>query len=217
MAFMTDLSEHLSHRYARPISSIAVTLQHGVCLLMGGSLEPAYIVAIHALPGLVQTATNKRNAALLQRHLLGALGVVPARGMIRFVGVPEECLAVGGRTVAGELAGERTGVEGRRVQRRRTVRVCYTRQISGSLGVFGGADGDDRHSRGSRTDLPALNNRRQISRRRSFQQGQDQFLLYHMIRVWGQRDTSFGKHQQVALRVGRGWAGRRLAHRSRRA
>lgn len=144
MLFVTNLSEHLSRRYARPVSSTAVTLQHGACLLLGGSLEPAYIVAIHGLPSLVQTATNKRNATLLQRHLHIALGIAPTRGVVRFVAVPEECLASGGKTVAGELAdgkrvsgtitagddGSGVGDNGGRVddhdgkvQRRRTLRV----------------------------------------------------------------------------------------------
>lgn len=139
---MNGLSKHLSSRYARHISSVAVTLQHGACLLLGSSLDPAYIVAVHALPELVQTATNKRNAALLQRHLQDALDVVPARGIVRFVGVPEECLARGGRTVAGELTGEKDkqhGIErdeeGKgEVQRRRTVRVRLYPPII-SLGV----------------------------------------------------------------------------------
>ncbi|KAL6850976.1 hypothetical protein ACO1O0_008102 [Amphichorda felina] len=130
MAFMNGLSEHLSHRYARPISSIAVTLQHGACLIVGASLDPAYLVAVHALPELVQTATNKRSAALLQRHIQDALGVVPARGIIRFVGVSEGSLATGGKTVAGELAemrdkdgGEHEDGGKGQIRRRRTVRI----------------------------------------------------------------------------------------------
>lgn len=117
---MSSLSEHLTHRYARPLSSVAVTLQHGACLLLGGTFDPAYIITIHAIPSLVQPATNKRNAALLQKHLEMTLGVRSDRGVVRFVAVAEECLARGGRTVASDV--EERDEEGR-VQRRRTIRV----------------------------------------------------------------------------------------------
>lgn len=161
---MNGLSEHLSHRYARPISSIAVTLQHGACLLVGASLDPAYLVAVHALPELVQTATNKRNAALLQRHIQDALGVVPTRGIIRFVGVSEESLATGGKTVAGELAemrdkdGGEHGDGGKgQIRRRRTVRVRCSSSDPARWDLLGDADGADRPlSPGLNMDLGVL-------------------------------------------------------------
>ena len=137
MSFMTNLTQHLSTRYNRPVSSIAVFLQHGACLLIGGTLEPAYSVAVHMLASLSagQVATNKRNAALLQRHLGEALGVSSGRGLIRYVGVPEECLARGGQTVAGEMAEQRQGIsedggEATKIQRRRTIRVRFKVQPS---------------------------------------------------------------------------------------
>lgn len=102
--FITELSTHLSVRYTRPMSSIVVTLQHGVCMLFGGSFEPAYTITISALPCQVQMTTNKRNIALLQAHLLQALRVPPTRGFVRFMPVPEECSGWGGKTVAGEIA-----------------------------------------------------------------------------------------------------------------
>lgn len=120
---MGSLSEHLTHRYSRPLTSIAVTLQHGTCLFLGGTFDPAYIITIHAIPGLVQTATNKRNAALLQKHLEMTLGVRSDRGVVRFVAIAEECLARGGRTVAADIGEDRE--DGREVQRRRTIRVSY--------------------------------------------------------------------------------------------
>jgi len=101
--FITDLSYSLSSRYQRPESSILVTLDHSACLLFGGTFDPAYTMTITALPSQIQPVTNKRNAALLQRELHEALGVVPERGVIRFVGVAEENLATNGRTVAAEI------------------------------------------------------------------------------------------------------------------
>ncbi len=98
---IAELSSHLAVRYRRPLSSIVVTLQQNACLCFGGSIEPAYVMVISALPGQLQPATNKRNAALLQRHMHEALGVSPARGLLRFVAVPDACLAYGGKTALG--------------------------------------------------------------------------------------------------------------------
>ncbi|KAI1495761.1 Tautomerase/MIF [Biscogniauxia marginata] len=102
-SFITDLSYHLSNRYQRPISSVAITLNHGSCMMFAGSFDPAYTLTVYALPSLVQPITNKRNAALVQRHLQESLGVVPSRGYIHFVATPEENIAIGGKTVAAEI------------------------------------------------------------------------------------------------------------------
>ncbi|KAJ8119784.1 hypothetical protein ONZ43_g3342 [Nemania bipapillata] len=102
-AFITDLAYHLSNRYQRPMSSIIITLRHSICMLFGSTFEPAYILTIHTLPGLLQPATNKRNANLIQQHLHDTLGVVSTRGHIRFEATPEENVAIGGKTVAAEI------------------------------------------------------------------------------------------------------------------
>ncbi|KAJ3547526.1 hypothetical protein NM208_g1473 [Fusarium decemcellulare] len=102
--FVSELSDHLAIRYSRPVSSIAVTLQHGACILFSGSCDPAYIMTVEALACYVQTATNKRNMALLQRHMEQALGVRSSRGFLKFIPVPEECAGWKGKTVAGEIA-----------------------------------------------------------------------------------------------------------------
>ncbi|KAI1378199.1 Tautomerase/MIF [Hypoxylon crocopeplum] len=102
-SFITDLSYHLSNRYQRPMSSIVINLNHGSCMMFGGSFDPAYTLTIHALPSLVQPTTNKRNAALIQRHIQETLGVMSSRGYVRFVATPEENVAIGGKTVATEI------------------------------------------------------------------------------------------------------------------
>ncbi|KAI0859095.1 Tautomerase/MIF [Xylaria cubensis] len=104
-AFITDLACHLSNRYQRPVSSIIVTIQHGVCMLFGSTFEPAYTLSILALPSLLQPATNRRNAILTQRHLYETLGVAPTRGFVRFEAIPEENIAIGGKTLAAEIEG----------------------------------------------------------------------------------------------------------------
>ncbi|KAI1810906.1 Tautomerase/MIF [Poronia punctata] len=101
-AFITDLAYQLSNRYQRPMSSITITLHHGICMLFGGTFEPACTLTIHALPSLLQPATNKRNAILIQQHLLETLGVPISRGYVRFQPTAEENVAIGGKTVAAE-------------------------------------------------------------------------------------------------------------------
>lgn len=71
--------------------------------MFGGSFDPAYILTIYAIPDLVQPITNKRNAALMQAHIQETLGVPPSRGYVRFEATPEENVAQGGVTVAGQI------------------------------------------------------------------------------------------------------------------
>ncbi|KAL0931682.1 Macrophage migration inhibitory factor [Colletotrichum truncatum] len=103
-SFITDFSYQLSVRYQRPVSSIVVNLQHGACMLFGGTFEPAYTLAVHALTNEVGITKNKRNAALLQKHLHESIGVSPARGYVKFVEVPAENMACNGKTTASQIA-----------------------------------------------------------------------------------------------------------------
>ena len=100
---VTDLSHQLSTRYQRPESSIMITVNHSACLLLGGSFEPTYILAITALPTQVLPATNKRNASLIQSFMSETLGVQPDRGIIKFMSIPEDNIAINGTTVLGEM------------------------------------------------------------------------------------------------------------------
>ncbi|KAL8949088.1 MAG: hypothetical protein Q9222_004778 [Ikaeria aurantiellina] len=101
--FLQDLSQHLSQRYQRPISSIFITLNHSECLLFAGTFDSAYIMTITALPSQIQPVTNKRNAVMIQTFMSDSLGVTPDRGIVRFVGISEEYLATNGNTVLGEI------------------------------------------------------------------------------------------------------------------
>ncbi|KAL8933602.1 MAG: hypothetical protein Q9211_005689 [Gyalolechia sp. 1 TL-2023] len=101
--FLQDLSQHLSQRYQRPVSSIFITLRHSECVLFAGSFDSAYTITITALPSQLQPVTNKRNAAMIQTFMSELLGVTPDRGIIRFVGISEEYLATNGNTVQGEI------------------------------------------------------------------------------------------------------------------
>lgn len=90
-------------RYQRPVTSIAVSLQHSARMLFGGTFEPAYTMTVSALPAQAQPATNRVNATLIQAYMEEALGVLPARGLLRFVALGEGFVARGGKTVAGEI------------------------------------------------------------------------------------------------------------------
>ncbi|KAH7401178.1 Tautomerase/MIF superfamily [Pyrenochaeta sp. MPI-SDFR-AT-0127] len=100
---VTDLSHHLSTRYQRPETSIMITVNHSACLLLGGSFEPTYILTINALPIQLQPTTNKRNAALIQTFMAESIGVSSDRGIVKFVPIPEESLAMNGMTILGEI------------------------------------------------------------------------------------------------------------------
>ncbi|KAK4972629.1 hypothetical protein LTR28_011998, partial [Elasticomyces elasticus] len=100
---VTDLSYHLSTRFARPESSIMINVDHSACLLLSGSFEPAYILTICALPSLVQPTTNKRNAAMIQSFMSDILSVAPDRGILKFTPIAEENLATDGATMLGEI------------------------------------------------------------------------------------------------------------------
>lgn len=100
---VTDLSHHLSTRYQRPEASIMITVNHSACLLLGGSFEPTYIMTINALPVQLQPTTNKRNAALIQTFMAESIGVMPDRGIVKFLPIPEESLAMNGMTILGEI------------------------------------------------------------------------------------------------------------------
>jgi hypothetical protein len=68
------------------------------CLFFGGTFDPAYILTITAIPTQLQPVTNKRNAYLLEKVIEDELGITPSRGVIRFMPLPAENLALGGRT-----------------------------------------------------------------------------------------------------------------------
>lgn len=111
--FITELSYLLSTRYNRPLSSIVITLQHGACMVFGGTFDPAYVMSVFALPVQIQPTTNKRNASLIQRHMEEVLNVAPSRGFVRFIPTLEENTARNGKTFAGEIeeAGKMTAAE----------------------------------------------------------------------------------------------------------
>lgn len=57
----------------------------------------------------MQPSTNQRNAFLLSEHLEEALGVPPPRGLIHFVTMLDENMALNGKTLAQSLEEEANG------------------------------------------------------------------------------------------------------------
>lgn len=72
-------------------------------MLYGGTFDPAYTLTVNALGSQLQPVTNKRNAALLAKHIEEGMGVDPKRGVIKFMASTEDNLAVGGKTMAVEI------------------------------------------------------------------------------------------------------------------
>ncbi|KAG8668843.1 hypothetical protein FPOAC2_08147 [Fusarium poae] len=134
--FITELSEYLSIRYNRPASCIITTLQHGICIQFGGSCDPSYIMKIEALDRDMQPAANKRNIALLQRHMEQALGIPASRGHLRFVPVAEDCAGWKGNTIAGEILDAKDRVQAV-TERRGSIRAPRRRssKVNKSLGI----------------------------------------------------------------------------------
>lgn len=84
-------------------SAIAVHVQHSQCIFFAGTFEPAYIIAVSALPSYILPAHNKRNTFVLSEHLEEALGVPQQRGFFSFMPLPEENIACNGTIVAAAL------------------------------------------------------------------------------------------------------------------
>jgi hypothetical protein len=146
--FIQQFGSQLALRYHRPEASIALDVQHQSCLLYGGSFEPAYMMTISTLSSHLQPATNKRNAAMLQRYLDETLRIPPTRGCLKFIPLGEENLAHGGLTMAGHLTslGQSTSTsKGQEVERTDSSRRKLGRRLS--VKVYGHLSPDERESK----------------------------------------------------------------------
>lgn len=97
---MMDLSRHLSLIYQRPEASILLTIHQDASLSFGNISLPAYLLKIYALPSLIAPTTNLRSTTMLSSELQELLGINPELGVIVFISIPEDNLAVN-RTTAG--------------------------------------------------------------------------------------------------------------------
>ena len=80
-----------------------IRVDHSACLALGGNFEPCYILTISAVPSQMGPSTNKRNAALIQKFMTEILSVPADRGVVTFVPIAEENLAMGGLTMLAEM------------------------------------------------------------------------------------------------------------------
>lgn len=100
-------------------------------MMYGGTFEPAYSMTIFALPSQMRPTTNKRNAVMIQMHMDEVLGVPSSRGIVRFVPMPEDNVAVSGRTIGSEITelAREAGIdlidddEGETLSKRRSVKL----------------------------------------------------------------------------------------------
>lgn len=100
---MTDLSAHLASRYQRADTSIMIRVDHSACLALGGNFDPCYILTISAIQSQMGPSTNKRNAAMIQKFMADILSVPSERGVVTFVPLAEENIAIGGSTMLSEI------------------------------------------------------------------------------------------------------------------
>ncbi|KAI7191603.1 hypothetical protein D0869_02589 [Hortaea werneckii] len=100
---VTDLSYHLAQRYTRPDSSIMIKVDHSVCLALGGTFDPCYILNVTTVPSSMGPSINKRNAALIQSFMADILSVPSDRGIVKFTPIEEVNYAMNGTTMHGEI------------------------------------------------------------------------------------------------------------------
>lgn len=98
-----DLTLHLAARYTRHDSAIMVQADHSVCLALGGTFDPCYILTLTTGPSQMGPIMNRRNAALIQSFMADILGVPAERGVVKFQPSPEENFAYNGTTLLGEI------------------------------------------------------------------------------------------------------------------
>lgn len=93
----------MSIRYAKPQASVMITIDHSTCLLLGATFEPAYILAITALPSELQPESNRQNISQIQSFMGDILGVSPERGIVNFVATSPENYGTNGTTISGAI------------------------------------------------------------------------------------------------------------------
>jgi len=74
-----------------------------VAMILGGNSEPAYHLTSTALQSDVAPTKNKRSTYLLQQFMLDTLHISGMRGVVRFEGIAEADLAIGGMTIQQEI------------------------------------------------------------------------------------------------------------------
>ena len=105
--FIKSLSEVIAKRFSRTEETVAVSIEHSSCMIMGGTFDGCYFLTINSLSSISPTC-NKRNVALISEWLTANLGVPSSRGFIRFVEPDAGNYAMGGITCLDMLEKERS-------------------------------------------------------------------------------------------------------------
>ncbi|KAF8476148.1 Tautomerase/MIF superfamily [Kalaharituber pfeilii] len=105
--FIKSLSQIVAKRYSRPEESVALSVSHSSCMIMGGTFEGCYFLTITS-PVSISPTCNKRNVALISEWLNVHLGVPSSRGYIRFMEPDMANYAVGGMTCLDMMERERS-------------------------------------------------------------------------------------------------------------
>lgn len=87
----------IAKRFSRTEESVAVSIDHSCCMILGGTFDGSYLLTITSLTSISPTC-NKRNAALIAEWINVNLGVPGVRGYIRFVEPDIANYATGGYT-----------------------------------------------------------------------------------------------------------------------
>jgi len=104
--FVKSLSQVIAKRYSRTEETVALSVEHSSCMIMGGTFDGCYFLTITSL-SLISPTCNKRNVALISEWLNTNLGVPSSRGYIRFVEPDVANYAMGGVTCLDLLEKER--------------------------------------------------------------------------------------------------------------
>ncbi|KAK5069649.1 hypothetical protein LTR64_008330 [Lithohypha guttulata] len=102
-SFLNDFLMTLSEIYHKPTNNIMVVARPNVHIMMAASTEPAYLVAITAMPSEIAATKNLRTVMIVQDFLAEALQIPVNRGIIKFHPVQEDELGSNKTTVKDEI------------------------------------------------------------------------------------------------------------------
>ncbi|KAF8419315.1 Tautomerase/MIF superfamily [Tirmania nivea] len=105
--FIKSFSQVIAKRFSRTEETVAVSIDHSSCMMMGGTFDGCYLLTITSL-SFISPTCNKRNVALISEWLSANLGVPSSRGFIRFVEPDAGNYAMGGITCLDMLEKERS-------------------------------------------------------------------------------------------------------------
>jgi len=101
--FLNDLLMTVSEIYHKPPTSIMITITTDAAIMIGGSIEPVYLLTVTALPSEIASVKNMRATMMIQDFLSDSLKVPASKGVVKFLPIREEDLGANGSTVRGDI------------------------------------------------------------------------------------------------------------------